>query len=168
MVVVLGLACGDSSDAPAGPGADSTPPDAGAIRDENFSHQSEVQAALTRIGGGKVAENEIAYADLTGDRVEEAVVPITSGGTMGNIAYLVFTPSQNGASLLLTRTLTPADPGGLNMTIEGGKLVEYVGEYGPEDPFCCPSVLRKTTFAWDGSKLQPGDAERVPAGQQKQ
>jgi hypothetical protein len=133
-----------------------------------MSQQADVKGAITRIGGGQVADNEIAYADLTGDKVEEAVVPITSGGTMGNISYLVFTMTSSGPSLILTRNLTPADPGGLNMTIENGVLVEYVGEYGPEDPFCCPSVLRKTPFKWDGSKLQPQAVERVPAGQRKQ
>ena len=54
--------------------------------------------------------------------------------------------------------------------IEDGKLVEYSGEYGPQDPNCCPSVLRKTYFRWDGRKLQVEKEEKVPnpAGQKKE
>jgi hypothetical protein len=129
--------------------------------------QKDVKAQIARIGGGSVAENEIAYADLTGDLREEAIVPITSGGTMGNISYLIFTPSADGARLLLTRNMDPKSVSGLSMTVENGALVEYVGEYGPEDPMCCPSVLRRTTFKWDGSSLQVSREEKVPKASQK-
>lgn len=161
----LGVACDGGN---SGPSRDATPPaDAGAIRDVDVGQQGDVRALLSRLGGGSIAEKEIEYADLTGDGREEAIVPITSGGTMGNIAYAVLGPENGGAVLLLTRTLGPRDPGGLMLAVEGGKLVEYVGEYGPEDPFCCPSILRKTTFRWDGARFQAEGEQRVPAGQRK-
>lgn len=168
LLILLSLACDDSADSDSPSASPTAPVDVAAIRDINFVDRSDVKATLSRIGGGKVAENEIAYADLTGDQREEAIVPITSGGTLGNLSYIVFTPNSDGASVILTRNLDPSSPSGLTMTVEDGALVEYVGEYGPSDPFCCPSVLRRTTFTWDGSKLQVGDEERVPAGQKKQ
>lgn len=94
-------------------------------------------------------------------------MPITSGGTMGNIAYIVFTPEEDGAEPVLTRNRDASARGGIRMAVESGVLVEYIGEYGPEDPFCCPSILRKTSFRWDGSKLVESGTERQPAGQQK-
>ncbi|MGE0057280.1 MAG: hypothetical protein AB7P33_14460 [Dehalococcoidia bacterium] len=160
--MLLLAACGGSDDdvSPTTQPSGTPPADADAIRDVDMTQQKDVAAAITRIGGGSVAKNEIVYADLTGDQREEAVVPITSGGTMGNLSYLIFTPSAGGATLLLTRNLDPSSPSGITMAVENGILVEYIGEYGPEDPMCCPSVLRRTTFKWDGSKLQVAGEER--------
>ena len=38
--------------------------------------------------------------------------------------------------------------------------------YGPEDPNCCPSMLRKTTYVWNGTSLavQTVKTEVNPAG----
>ena len=43
------------------------------------------------------------------------------------------------------------------MSLEDGALMETRGVYGPEDPFCCPSQLRQTTFQWDGTLLHVRD-----------
>ena len=117
---------------------------------------------MRQVGGGGVDPRAIVYADLTGDRREEAVVPVDSGGTLGNLAYLVFTLRGSTPALILTRTLDRSSAGGLKMTVEDGKLVETVAEYGPQDPLCCPSVLRRTTFRWDGSLMQVEREEKVP------
>jgi hypothetical protein len=169
LTILFAIACGDGgSDAsPTPPPAGTPPADAGAIRSVNMSQQKDVTAQMSKIGGGEVADKEIAYADLTGDQREEAIVPISSGGTMGNIAYLVLTPTADGADLLLTRTTDAKSVSGINMAVENGVLVEYVGEYGAEDPMCCPSVLRRTTFKWDGSKLEAAGEERIQRGQKE-
>jgi hypothetical protein len=96
----------------------------------------------------------VLYADLTGDRREEAIVPVTSQGTLGNIAYLVFRLDSGKPDVVLTRTVDKSSASGLQMTAEDGVLLETRGVYGPEDAFCCPSQLRETTFRWDGSQLQ--------------
>jgi hypothetical protein len=46
------------------------------------------------------------------------------------------------------------------MAAEEGVLHESRGVYGAEDPLCCPSQLRETTFRWDGDALQV-DEERL-------
>ena len=53
------------------------------------------------------------------------------------------------------------------MTLDTGTgrnvLVETAAEYGDEDPFCCPTVLRRTTFRWDGSQLQVEREQKTQA-----
>jgi hypothetical protein len=164
------MACGsgDNAASPTEQASGTPPADATAIRDLNLTQEKNVTAQLAKIGGGQVEDREITYADLTGDQREEAIVPISSGGTMGNVAYLVLTPSDGGVTVLLTRNTDPRSVSGLRMAVEDGILVEYVGEYGPEDPMCCPSVLRRTTFKWDGSKLEAQGEERIQRGPGKQ
>ncbi len=118
--------------------------------------------ALGQLGGGALVPADILYADLTGDRREEAVVPISSHGTLGNIAYLVFTMVDDEPTPVLRRTLDRGSAaGGLVVAVTDGTLVETAGEFGPEDPFCCPSGLRRTYFRWDGSFLQVEREERL-------
>lgn len=89
-------------------------------------------------------------------------MPLSSGGTLGNVAYLVYTAVASGQpSLALTREVDRSNAGGIIMSIEEGKLVETAPVYGPEDPRCCPSKLRLTHFRWDGAKLQVEKEEQV-------
>jgi hypothetical protein len=123
---------------------------------------------LSQVGSGSLERGTIVYADVTGDLREEAIIPIASGGTLGNVAYLVFTQDKGAPALLLTRTLDRSSAGGLRVTTED-RLVETAAEYGPSDPLCCPSFLRRTLFRWDGSKLQVEREEKVAgAGGPKQ
>ena len=116
---------------------------------------------LSQSGSGRLEPGTVVYGDVTGDRREDALVPIASGGTLGNTAYLVFVPNAGNAGLVLTRTVDRSSAGGLKMTIEDGVLVETTAVYGNEDPLCCPSGLRRTTFRWDGSRLQVAREEQV-------
>jgi hypothetical protein len=128
-------------------------------------------AALTALQaqtGGEIDTRSVLYADLTGDGRDDAVVPIASGGTLGNLAFLVLTMKGGNPTAILTAVRDRASPGGIAMSIEDGKLVKTIGKYGPEDPRCCPSVLVKTTYRWDGSALQVESEREVsqPSGKQ--
>jgi hypothetical protein len=116
--------------------------------------------------GGEVDQSRVIYADLTGDGVEEAVVPISSGGTLGDVAYVVLTPSASGVEELLTSSPSGPNEGGVSVSVADGKLVEMRPVYAAEDPNCCPSMFRRTTFAWDGTKLAQQSSETVnnPSG----
>jgi hypothetical protein len=176
LAVAFSLACGsgETGDQQGKTGSGTplvTPPpaNADAIRSVDFTKVSEVQTRLSQLGGGtKLMPSEILYADVTGDRREEAMVPINSGGSLGNVSYLVFTMSNDKPSLILTRSLERSNAGGLRMVYEDGRLSEWSGEYGDEDARCCPSKVRKTFFRWDGARLQVDREEVVanPAGQQ--
>jgi hypothetical protein len=151
----LWLAACNEEDAPRGTaGPQPTPADATAIRSVDFTQNAEVQRLLSLAGSGRLEPGTVVYGDVTGDLREDAIVPIASGGTLGNIAYLVFVPSGGSADLVLSRTLDRSSAGGLKMAIEDGRLVESAAVYAPTDPLCCPSALRLTTFRWDGSRLQ--------------
>jgi hypothetical protein len=99
--------------------------------------------------GGQYVQAAVIYADVTGDNAEDAVVPIASGGTMGDVAFVVVT--DDGSKVLLSEH--PKDSGGMAVAVTGGKVVETQPVPGPDDPECCPSMLRVTTYAWNGAAL---------------
>ena len=156
-VLIVACSSGDNGKSNATP----SPADAAAIRGTDFAAQPALKTLLGQVGG-EIDPRAIEYTDLTGDGREEAVVPVSSGGTLGNLAYLVFTLRGGAPSVVLTRTIDKTSRSGLKMEMEDGRLVELVGEYGPEDPLCCPTYLRKTYFRWDGSALQVEREEKGP------
>jgi len=70
------------------------------IRMLDLSKLPDVQAVIAATGGQYV-QTSVLYADLTGDGVDDAVVPISSGGTLGDVAFLVLAPAGDGARTLL-------------------------------------------------------------------
>jgi len=119
------------------------------IRNVDFSQVPAVQDLVAESGGHPLPE-EIIFADLTGDGVDEAVVPINSGGSGGDIAYAVF--GYQGGDLEDLLTVKP-EAGRVTVSVEDGVLTETQPVYAPEDPLCCPSELRHTFYRWDGSEL---------------
>ncbi len=157
IVCLFAIACGNggvSNDAAREP---KQPNDARAIRDVKFEEVDVLQDMIAQLGSGAVESGAILYEDLTGDLREEAIVPVTSQGTLGNIGYVVFTLSSGRPEVVLTRRIDRTAASGLQMSVDDGVLLETRGVFGPEDPFCCPSQLRETTFQWDGSQLQVRD-----------
>ena len=159
-MLAFSLACGNGGRS-GGSSESDQPDDAQAIRSVNFEDVDELQDMIGQLGSGAVESGAIIYADLTGDLREEAVVPVTSQGTLGNIGYVIFTLTSGKPQPILTRTVDRSSASGLQMSVEDGVLMETRGVYGPEDPFCCPSQLRQTTFQWDGSQLQVENEETV-------
>jgi hypothetical protein len=112
--------------------------------------------------GGKLVASEVLFADLTGDGVEEAVVPADSGGTLGDMAFVVLAPDGAGVKLLLREFPQGAAAAGLAVRVEGGKLIMTQPVPGPDDPECCPTQLRDTTYEWDGGALKAGAVRTFP------
>ena len=121
----------------------------GGISEVDFSQVAAVKALL-QDSGGRLLSQEIIFADLTGDGVDEAVVPISSGGSGGSIAYAVF--GYLGGDLKEFLEVKP-EAGRVTVAVEGGVLVDTEPLYAPEDPLCCPSQLHHTYYRWDGSQL---------------
>jgi hypothetical protein len=119
------------------------------IRTLDLSTVADVQGVIAGTGGQYVQAGVI-YADLTGDGVDDALVPISSGGTMGDIAFLVLAPS-GGETKTLLKEIPLGGSGGLSVAVVDGQIVMTQPVYGPNDPNCCPSALRKTTYVWNGS-----------------
>jgi len=118
------------------------------IREVDFSEVPEVREALEE-SGGELLEEEIQYVDLTGDGQEEAIVPLFSGGTAGNIALWVYGYVGEDLEVLLSQP----DSYKIVAKVEDGTLVLVDPVYGPDDPNCCPSELRNRYYEWDGSEL---------------
>ena len=134
------------------------------IRTLDLSKVADVRSVAASTGG-QFLQTSVIYADLTGDGVDEAVVPISSGGTLGDVAFLVLALAGEGTRTLLNET--PAGgSGGLAVSVVDGQVVMTQPIYGPDDPQCCPGALRKTTYAWDGATfaVQSVKTEQNPAG----
>ncbi len=121
------------------------------IRELDLSNVDDVKVIVSSTGG-LFLQTSVTYADLTEDGVDEAIVPISSGGTMGDVGFVVLTPSGAGTKTLL-KELPPGGTGGIAVMVVGGQLVMTQAVYGPDDPNCCPGALRRTTYVWNGNAL---------------
>ena len=170
ILLVAGLvvaACGRFQDEE--PEATPSPPPEGTatvvpapdIAEVDFSEVPAVEDLLEG-SGGRLLPEEIIITDLTGDGAEEAVVPVSSGGTGGNIAYAVFGYRDGDLEEILQ---VKPEAGRVMVSVEDGVLVETQPVYGPEDPLCCPSQLRHTYYRWDGDEfvVDHEETETVPS-----
>ncbi len=144
----------------------SDPQTATSIRDVNFAALPSLQALASQVGG-QVDPTQIKYADLTGDGSDEAVVPISSDGTAGNLALVVFTERSGSPAIILTRQAT-RDQQGLTPTFDGGQLSVTSAVFGPADANCCPSQIVRTYFRWDGTNLVVDHSNTITIPQGKQ
>ena len=129
------------------------------IREIDIASLPEVASAIEESGGAYV-QTDVIYADLTDDGFDDAIVPVSSGGTLGNIGFFVLTMNGSEPDLLITEF--PREASGLSLTIEGEKLVLIQPVPGPDDPECCPSFLRRSVYAWNGNALAVEDVSTEP------
>lgn len=132
----------------------------GDIRSRDLEETDAVQALLDTTGGTYV-QDSVLYADVTDDGAEEAVVPVSSGGTLGDVGFTVLALADDSIEALLT--VTPVGGGGVSVDIEDGKVIAVEPAPGPDDPECCPSQLRTTVYAWDGDSLEAESVSTAPA-----
>lgn len=129
-----------------------------AIRALDLSQAPAVDDLLSQTNGRFVQENVI-YADVNGDGVEEAVVPAASSGTLGYLGFTVLALNDDSTEALLTETAAGA---GMGVEVSGGDIIETQPVPGPDDPECCPSMLKRTTYSWNGNELVVADEVTVP------
>jgi hypothetical protein len=127
------------------------------IRQEDFSKLPGVHESIA--SGNKIDTAAIIYADVTEDGVDDAVVPISTGGEGGDIAVFVFGYGPAGLTELLRVSATGVP---VKVTVTNGVVQGDIPEYAPGDPFCCPSNLHRTTYKWDGTQLVVAKQETVP------
>jgi hypothetical protein len=105
--------------------------------------------ATVRPGGGGGPDRVICH-DLTGDGVNELTVTVFSGGTAGDIAWVVF--KRDGHRWRVAHQELNVYK--LSLARVGGDLVETTPVYRKRDPNCCPSggfVHRR--FHWNGERF---------------
>lgn len=166
LAVLLAVACGDGTTdettptPPSSPGPTVTAVTQPPIFDVDFATAPDVASFLAR-AGGEVSDDAIIFADLTGDGEEEAVVPVSSGGTAGDIAYFVYT--IRGGELELLLSVVP-EAGRVQVELDAeGQLVDREPVYGPDDPECCPSQVRTRVYEWDGARLRVASEREEPS-----
>ncbi len=135
-----------------------TPTPAPDIRQQDLSRLPAVSAFIAT-AGGQVDTAAVVYADVTGDGVDDAVVPISSGGEGGDIALFVFGYGPGGLNELLR--LKPSMR--FTARVTNGALQVDEAQLAPGDPMCCPSQLQRTTYRWNGQQLVIGTQETIPA-----
>jgi hypothetical protein len=103
--------------------------------------------ATVRLGGGV---DKLICHDLTGDAVPELAATIFSGGTAGDIAWVVFRRSR-GRWRLAFRQLQAYKVGLFRV---GRDLVESQPVYLKDDANCCPTGgFDHRRFHWNGSRF---------------
>ena len=107
---------------------------------------SEVRKLL-RSGEGFV-DDEVLFADLTGDRRQDAVVSVSSGGAAGNVAFYVFSTHGREAGDELRAVYRQQDLYRSAVRVRKGRLISRVPRYGPTDPLCCPEAITERTLRW--------------------
>jgi hypothetical protein len=106
---------------------------------------------------GTVSSREVVYVDLTGDGVEEAIVPIDSKGSAADVAIAVF--GYDDAGVLRPMLLHRGQH--LALRLVAGNLVITEPLYGPGEPNCCPSGSVAIGYRWDGQALVPSTKQTV-------
>jgi len=138
------------------PAVTSTPlPD---IQTLDLANQQAVRDLAQQLNG-EVAPEEIIYADLTGDGRDDAVVPISSGGTQGNLGFAVI--GYLGGTLKALLTEAPSE-GEVRVAVSSGQLVESLPVYAAGDLPGFPSSIRNVYYAWKGDQFAVDREEVIP------
>jgi hypothetical protein len=88
------------------------------------------------------------------DGQEIVAIPLGSGGSMGDIAALVFTVVDGQRRFV---GYLPSPNGHLEMAIRAGRLEQSTPIYGHKDGTCCPSHQRVQVFTLKGIRLEKVD-----------
>ncbi len=130
------------------------------IRTVNLAEQADVKTFAQGMGG-EVLPEEIIYADLTADGADDAVVPISSGGSQGDVAFIVV-GYQDGQ---LKGLFSDAPAGGeVRVSVENRMLVESLPVYSQGDQPRFPSHVKKIYYVWNGDGFVE-DHQEIVAGQ---
>lgn len=106
-----------------------------------------VRGADPGVGGIPLLDS-IVYVDMDDDQVEEAAITLASGGTAGNLGFLVYRHAAPAPQLA-------AWQGGykLGLLVERGRLVARQALYAGWEPNCCPSGFTYDTYALQNQQL---------------
>jgi hypothetical protein len=127
-------------------------PTVSAVQEINFSDPNLIGPVIDEFGGGEVLPERVIYTDMTGDGVDEAVVIVESGGTMGDLGVAIFEVRDGRAGVM--QFIHAGGRIDVRFADVGlGILVALEPVYAAGDPQCCPSQLQETVYQWDGEQF---------------
>jgi len=135
------------------------------IHGANFAGMAPLQSLAQQLNG-RVNPAGVQYHDLTGDGVDEAIVPITSDGPQGDLGIVVMT-ERNGAPAVILTQKADRTHQGLVVSFDGSQLTVTSAAYGPTDANCCPSQITRTYYRWTGDALVVDHANTITVPQGK-
>ena len=114
---------------------------------------------LLQSGGGFV-DKGVVFRDVTGDKRDDAVVRVHSGGAAGVVAVYVFSTAnkKNGKlrAIFRSQSLMRAS----TRVLKG--VVSYrTSRYNPGDELCCPARITQSTLDWVADERRMRVVERV-------
>jgi hypothetical protein len=107
-----------------------------------------VREAAPPVGGHPLLD-DVLYVDMDGDGAAEAAIPLSSGGTAGNVGALIYTMAA-GAPQLVAWT----DGYKLGLQVVAGRLVVQNAFYAGWEPNCCPSGVGYDTYVLEAGQLK--------------
>jgi hypothetical protein len=97
---------------------------------------------------GGFVDKSVAFKDVTGDKRDDAIVRVNSGGANGAVAVYVFsTANKKGGKLkaiFRSQKLMRA-----STRVRKGVVTYQTARYEPGDELCCPSHVTESTLGWD-------------------
>jgi hypothetical protein len=114
---------------------------------------------LLRSGGGFV-DKGVVFRDVTGDKRDDAIVRVHSGGAAGVVAVYVFSTANKKGGRLRAIFRTQRLMRASTRVLKG--VVSYrTARYEPGDELCCPSHLTQSTLGWDKEGRRMKVVQRV-------
>ena len=133
----------------------------------NDRQTSSAVKGVLRSDGGFI-NPRIAFTDLTGDRRDDAVVLVSSGGAAGDVALFVFsTAGPRGVSGRLRPVFRSQSLFRASVRVRNGVLTERAPRFAPTDDLCCPATIVERDLRWNratGTFRVVGTRDVRPAG----
>lgn len=104
--------------------------------------------ASTTGTSGIPALDQLVYGDFDGDCREEAAMPLFSGGTAGNIGFIVYRYATPRPTLIAW-----GDGYKVGLSVASNRLVVSNALYNGWEPNCCPSGRSYATYRLNGNTL---------------
>ena len=168
IVAALSAACGSDEPATttpvptdsstAAPSTTAPPqPNVASLREVGFEAPTLIGPLIDAAGGGEVPPERVQFLDLIGgDGIDEALVVVESGGTLGDLGAGVFALIDGQPELV--QFIATAG----RIEVRLGLVVAIEGVWAADDPQCCPSQLRETSYRWDGARFAALTEQVVP------
>lgn len=110
-------------------------------------HYVTVIGSPSGVSGSPLTSN-VVYGDFDDNCVEEAALPLDSGGTAGSTGYLVYRAGSPQPHLIAA-----GDGYKLALSVSSNRLVVTTALYAGWEPNCCPSGFGHATYRLTGDTL---------------